>query len=76
MWSKRKLPRWARTVLALVAVWDAVWKGMALWQAAKRRQPGWFIALLVVNSAGIFPIVYIWMMRRRDAAAALEPQDQ
>ena len=30
--------------IAVVAVWDVVWKGLALWQAAKRRQPVWFVA--------------------------------
>lgn len=72
----RNLPKWARRMVMVVAIWDVVWKGMALWQAAKRRQPGWFVALLVLNTAGVFPIVYLVMMRRRDAAAALEPQEQ
>ena len=68
MKAGRKLPKWARTAIAVAAVWDLVWKGLALWQAAKRRQPAWFAALLVVNSVGILPITYLWLMRRRDAA--------
>lgn len=74
--SSRNLPGWARRLLVVVAVWDVAWRGLALWQAAKRRQPGWFTALLVLNTAGIFPIVYLLTMRRRDAAAALEAQEQ
>jgi hypothetical protein len=66
----RRLPRWARWVVVILAVWDVVWKGLALWQAAKRRQPVWFVALLVLNTVGILPITYLVLMRRRDAEAA------
>ena len=65
----RNLPKWARVVIAAVAIWDIAWKGVALWQAAKRRQPGWFAGLLVANTAGILPITYLVLMKRRDAAS-------
>jgi hypothetical protein len=76
MRAGRRLPRWARPVVAVVAIWDVVWKGMALWQAAKRRQPVWFVALLVLNTAGILPIAYLVMMRRRDAVKDQEAWDR
>ena len=41
------------------AIWDLIWKGFALWRAGRNNQPNWFIALLVVNSIGILPIVYL-----------------
>jgi len=40
-------------------VWSLFWKGLALWHAAKRSQPWWFIALLVVNTVGILEICYL-----------------
>lgn len=42
-----------------VVIWDVVWKAIALWHAARNGQKGWFAALLVVNSMGILPIVYL-----------------
>jgi uncharacterized membrane protein len=45
-------------VLAFLAIWDLVWRGMALWRAGKRNQPVWFVALLVVSSVGLLPIIY------------------
>jgi hypothetical protein len=42
-----------------LAIWGVFWKGKALWKAAKNNQLYWFIALLVVNSVGILPIIYI-----------------
>lgn len=47
--------------LMLIAIWDLVWKGIALWYSGKNKQKVWFIALLVLNTMGILPIVYlIW----------------
>ncbi|MDD5054655.1 MAG: DUF5652 family protein [Candidatus Peribacteraceae bacterium] len=38
---------------------DLVLRGMALWSSAQRKQLAWFIALLVLNSAGILPLIYL-----------------
>lgn len=46
-------------IIALVALWDLFWKGLALWRAARRGSKIWFVVLLVVNSAGILPIIYL-----------------
>ena len=39
--------------------WSALWKIAALWKAARNRQLAWFIALAIINSAGMLPILYI-----------------
>jgi hypothetical protein len=49
---------WA-TVLIIGALWELIWKGVALWKAGRSNQLGWFVALLVVNSVGILPIIYL-----------------
>jgi hypothetical protein len=46
-------------VLLIAAVWELVWKGFALWKAARRNQSGWFATLLIINSLGILPIIYL-----------------
>lgn len=53
-------------VLGILAVWDLVWKGMALWRAARIGQKGWFIALLIINSAGILPIIYLLIKKGKN----------
>ena len=40
-------------------LWSLVWKGLALYRAAQSEQKGWFVALLVINTMGIFEIVYL-----------------
>jgi hypothetical protein len=71
----RRLPKWARFAITVVAIWDLTWKGLALWQAAKRRQPVWFVALLFLNTAGLLPIAYLVRTRRADAAKDQESWD-
>ncbi len=34
-------------------------KGLALWHASKRHDKWWFIAMLVINTAGILELVYL-----------------
>lgn len=52
------------TVLLIVlALWELFWKGIALWKAGRRNQLGWFITILLINSAGILSIIYLLMHR-------------
>lgn len=48
-----------RWLFIMIAIWDLIWKGIALWKAAGKNQRNWFIFLLIINSAGIVPIVYL-----------------
>ncbi len=56
---------WLITFLA-VGLWELVWKGLALWKASQRDHRAWFIALLVINSAGILPILYLFIYRNKE----------
>ena len=51
-------------LIPLIILWVLLWKGMALWRAANKKDKPWFIALLVVNSLGILPIFYLFVTRR------------
>lgn len=53
-------PVFAVTILLALA-WSLVWKGMALWRAAKNDSKPWFIVLLVVNTLGILEILYLYV---------------
>jgi methionyl-tRNA synthetase len=52
-------------VLYPLLVWSIIWKGLALWRAARLRQAGWYIALLVINTVGIFEIIYLLATKKR-----------
>ena len=51
-------------LFSLLVVWSVIWKGFALWYAARNKQLAWFIALIVINTAGIFEILYLVFFRR------------
>jgi uncharacterized membrane protein len=49
-------------VLIAFTIWSLIWKGWALWIAAKNNSKPWFIALLIVNTLGILEILYIFII--------------
>lgn len=48
----------------LLLVWSLVWKGLALWRAAQRGETVWFIVFLLVNTAGILEIIYLFFIAK------------
>ena len=46
--------------LIIVIAWSLLWKGLALWRAAKRGEKWWFVVLLLVNTLGILEIFYLF----------------
>ena len=49
-------------------LWSIIWKGMALWRAARLRSKGWFIALLIVNTVGILEILYLYVFSKEKSS--------
>ncbi len=52
-------------ILLFLAIWELVWKGFALWHAAKNKQRNWFIAILIINSVGILPILFLKFFQKK-----------
>lgn len=57
---------WLLGVIIIVVIWDAVWKLIALWKAARNNHLSWFIYIAILNTAGILPIIYILMYRKKE----------
>ncbi|MDK2834319.1 MAG: hypothetical protein PWP63_1406 [Methanolobus sp.] len=55
---------WFLALILILALWELVWKGIALWKAARNEQKYWFIAMLIINSLGILPILYIFVFQK------------
>lgn len=51
-------------LILVLALWELIWKGIALWKAAKNEQKYWFVAMLIINSLGILPILYIFVFQK------------
>ena len=51
--------------LLVISIWTLFWKGFALWHTAKNQQKVWFIVILIFNTMGLLPIIYlIWFKPR------------
>ena len=50
--------------LALILIWMMVWKGFGLWRAAERKDRGWFIAILILNTLGLLEIIYLFFVAK------------
>ncbi len=51
-------------MIPLVA-WELFWKGYGMWTAGRNNQLAWFVAILLLNTAGIVPIIYLLFFQNR-----------
>lgn len=53
---------------------ELILKAVALWKAARADQMAWFIALIVFNTVGILPIIYLlFFTRKNNSEFTLKP---
>jgi hypothetical protein len=52
-------------LIIVLALWEAVWKGFAMWKAARDGQKAWYVCLLIFNTIGILPILYIYVFGKK-----------
>jgi len=56
MWETLcKIPLW----IWPIALWDIVWKMIALWRSARNKHLVWFIMIAILNTVGILPLIYL-----------------
>ncbi len=55
--------------IIVALIWTMIWKGLALWQASKRNEKIWFIAMLVLNTVGVLEIIYLVYLYFKDKKA-------
>jgi len=51
-------------IIVILAVWELVWKFIALWKAARNNHLSWFICIAIFNTVGILPIIYLVTHRK------------
>lgn len=61
-------------ILAVVAVWSIAWKLIALWKAARKKSPVWFIILAFVNTIGILEILYVYIFSEMNFKKKLQEE--
>jgi hypothetical protein len=63
---KDSLPVVLIVVIVILAIWDGVWKLIALWKSARHNQLAWFICLAIFNTAGVLPILYLLLFQKTE----------
>jgi len=53
--------------IIIIKIWDYVWKIVALIKAVRNNHIAWFVFILIFNTAGILPIIYILMQKRKNS---------
>lgn len=56
----------AKIILGVFVFVELILKGFALWRAAKRSDKVWYIAILVLNTLGLLPFIYLIITRKKD----------
>jgi len=51
-------------LLVVLAVWELFWKAWALWRAARAGDKIWYIVIIILNTAGILPILYLFVLSK------------
>ena len=64
---------WMGAGFGLLAIWSLVWSGLALWKSARNNDRYWFIALLIINTAGILEMLYLFLFAKSKLVLVSEP---
>ena len=59
--------------IVLLAIWEGIWKLMAMWKSARHNQLAWFICLAIFNTVGILPILYILLFQKTGTPVSPPP---
>ena len=52
-------------VVIVLAVWEIVWKIIAMWRSARNNDLGWFICIAILNTLGLLSMIYILKQRKK-----------
>ncbi len=64
---------WMGAGFSLLLLWSLFWKGLALWKSARNDERYWFLALLIINTAGILELLYLFLFSKNKLILVSEP---
>ena len=53
------------SIILIIFIIDLIFKGFALWKATHKNHKVWFTFMLILNTAGILPIIYLVLNRNK-----------
>ena len=64
----QQLPLYVNIIILVITLWTIPWKIYAVWTAVKHDQKKWFVVLLLLNTASILEILYIFKIAKKSWA--------
>lgn len=58
-------------VILVLVPWSLAWQAIAMWYSARRGEKVWFVVFLLLHTAGILEIIYLFAVakiQQRDGA--------
>ncbi|MDD2547972.1 MAG: DUF5652 family protein [Candidatus Pacebacteria bacterium] len=49
-------------LIQILAIFDLIVRGIALWHSAQRKEKKWFVCLFIFNTVGILPLIYLYII--------------
>ena len=68
------IPFWVKMILLPLIIWEVIWKGVALWKCGRNNQLIWFIFILILNTAGLLPILYLLFFQKKTFVQRIKKQ--
>ncbi len=65
MWYYPHYLLWWFPLLIPLVIVDVILKAIGAWKAARNNQLTWFIFILIINTAGILPLIYILFFQKK-----------
>ena len=50
--------------LTILILWEMGWTSAACWVAARKKEPGWFLAFFLLNFGGVPEMYYLWKQKK------------
>lgn len=50
---------WPYFLILALSILDLIVRAIALWKSARAGSKAWFVALMILNTLGVLPLVYI-----------------
>jgi len=70
-------PMWSILILLIGSIWTVIWKGIGMWHSARNKQKGWFVVILIFNTLGLLPIIYLlWFKPKNQKFVAVQKKLQ
>ena len=59
------MPQIDQSWIILLTIVDLIGKGFGLWAAAQNNQRNWFIVILIFNTAGLLPAIFLKYFQKK-----------